>query len=124
MRALLAITLLFTCIFSPSKSLATASTANILSINTAATTITTSSFVQLSASTPVATQKVLVANETTSNIYVATGASGSEVGIFAIGPNATEMIPLSYVIPEASRVSLKAVDASATSGYITMSLFP
>lgn len=103
---------------------AASSNANILSINTASTNITTSAYVQLSASSPITTRKVLVANGTSSIILVAIGAAGSEQGLFAIFNSASVIIDLSNTLPAGSRISLEAVSATASSGYVTVSLMP
>lgn len=117
----LVFTLLFLLLFSH-KSFATASSANILSLNTASTNVTTSAFVQLSASTPITTSTLIVANGTSSIIKVAVGASGSEVAYFAVGGSSTLQVKLGTILLSSARISLEAVDATASSGYITVSL--
>lgn len=103
---------------------AAGTTANILALNTASTSVTTSAFVQLSSSTPIVASHLMIANETTSNIIVAFGASGSEIGFCAIGPSSTQTVQVNPLLASAIRVSLKAVDATASSGWITVSLLP
>ncbi len=115
--------LILTLLFS-SLSFATASNANILSIVASSTNITTSAYVQISASTPVGTQKLVVANGTGQTIIIAVGASGSEVGLFAVGTLMSAVVPLSYYIPAASRLSLEAIGATANTGTISVSLLP
>ena len=101
-----------------------ASVANILSINTASTSITTSAFVQLSASTPIPSANLLIANATTSIIIVGIGAAGSEVGLVAVGASSQQIIELGNILPAGSRISLEALNATASSGYISVSLIP
>lgn len=105
-----------------SQAFAAASSANILTLNTASTNVTTSAFVQLSSSTPIAVSRIIVANATSSIIKVAFGGSGSEVAQFAVGAGSTLEVQLGAVQAAATRVSLEAVDATASSGYITVSL--
>lgn len=109
-------------IFFSVPAFATASNANVLKINTAVTNITTGAYVQLSASTPILTGKIVVTNQTSSIIIIAFGAAGSEVGIFAINATSNAVIPLSVILPSTSRISLEAVDATASSGWVTVSL--
>lgn len=116
---LLPLILLFSIISS-----ATSSNANIVSIVASTTNITTSAYVQLSASTPVATQKIVVANGTGQNLIIAVGAAGSEQGIIAVGTLMSAVIPLSYNIPAGSRLSLEAIGATANTGTISVSLLP
>lgn len=101
---------------------ATASSANILSINTGSTNITTSTWVQLSASTPITVSTIVIANGTTSIMKVAFGASGSEVAYVSVGGSSTLQIKLGKLYPAATRISLETVDATASSGWVTVSL--
>lgn len=101
-----------------------ASNANILSINTASTSITTGAYVQLSVSTPIVTTKLHIVNNTSSIIKVGVGASGSEVGLLAVLASSQIMLQLDYLLPLGSRISLEALDATASSGYIAVSLIP
>lgn len=96
----------------------------VLSINTASSNISTSAYTQLTASTPQPVSKMIIANGTTSIIRVATGASGSEVDLLAIGGSATINLQLNNIIAGSTRIALEAVDSAATSGYITVSLLP
>lgn len=115
------ITLLLCTLFI-TDAFATASNANILKIDTSATNITTSAYVQLSASTPITTRKVVISNGTSSILLMAIGASGSEVGLFAITATSSLVVELSNTLPAGSRISLEAVSATASSGFVTVSL--
>lgn len=101
-----------------------ASNANIVSLNTASTNVTTGAYVQLAASTPIATSQLVIANATSSIIILAVGASGSEVGLIAVGANSQVVYNLGSVLPVGSRLSLEALNTNASSGYISVSLLP
>lgn len=117
--------LVFLCLLLVSSLTFSAGTSNnILVINTGSTSITTGAFVQLSASTPIPSTNLVIANGTSSIIKVATGASSSEVSLISVGGSSTLSIKLGKALPAATRISLEAVDATASSGYITVSLLP
>lgn len=101
---------------------ATGSNANVLSINTASTNITTGAYVQLTASTPITTRKIVISNGTTQILLMAIGASGSEQGLFAITASGSLVVDLSNTLSAGSRISLEAVSATASSGFVTVSL--
>lgn len=99
------------------------SNANTLSLNAASTNIPTGSYVQLSASCPIASANLIVVNTTTSTIRIGLGASGNEVAVVAVGPSSTSRIVLQNLLLQAgTRVALEAVDTAATSGYVVVSL--
>ena len=101
------------------------SNANILSLDAASTNIDTGAYVQLSASTPIGTSKIVIVNTTSSIIALGIGASGSEVGLVAVGPSSTEEFYLGLnVMPQGVRLALSAISADATTGYVTVSLLP
>lgn len=108
----------------PCTSYSASSVANILSINSASTNITTGAFVQLSAASPIAVSKMIIANATTSIIIVAVGASGSEVGLVAVGASSQTVLELGHALAASSRISLEALNTTASSGYISVSLIP
>ena len=100
------------------------SNANILSLNSASTNITTSAYVELSASSPIPTSKLVIMNKTSSIIALGTGASGSEIGLVATGPSLQTVVDLGAVLPAGTRLALIAIDATASSGYVSVSLMP
>jgi hypothetical protein len=114
---------LLICVFTL-PTFASSSNANIVSIVASTTNITTAAYVTLSASTPVGTQKFVVANGTAQNIIIAQGAAGSERGLIAVGAGTSAVVPLSYYIPAASRLSDEAIGATASTGTISVSLLP
>ena len=98
-----------------------ADTTKVQSVNTASTNIPTNSYVELFSSTPIACSKLGISNNTSSTIVVAVGASGSEVEVCAITKNTFTVLALQSIIAKGSRISLRAVDAAASSGYVAVS---
>ena len=96
--------------------------ANAPVLNAYATTnITTSAYVQLVAATTAACNMVEVYNLSGSNLYLATGGSGSEVIQVIIPPGGNGLIPLA--IAASTRVSAKAADVNATSGSLAVNFY-
>ena len=101
------------------------SNANILSLNAASTNITTASYVQISASTPINMTRMYVINATSSVLILGYGASGSEIGYVAIPASSAGSYDVGLnVIPAGSRIAVIAQSATASSGYVTVSLMP
>lgn len=88
----------------------------------ASTNVTTSAYVTLVASTPYTTCKVVVQDTSTKIIKLAVGSAGNEVDL-ATAP-VSGMYVLPTCVPASSRISAKAVDASATTGYNILSFLP
>ncbi len=81
----------------------------------ASTNVTTAAYVQLIASTANAVNVECISNTSGSNIIVATGAALSEVDRFYVPPGGAGCY--SFNIAASTRVSLKALDATADDGY-------
>jgi hypothetical protein len=77
--------------------------------------VTTSAYVEVTASTSGAINRLYIADTSGSAMILATGGAGSEVDQLYIGPGGNEA-PFELAIPTATRVSIKALDVSATSG--------
>lgn len=102
-----------------------ASQANVVSLSASSTNIPTGSYVALSAITPIACTQVELVNTTASIVVFAIGAAGSEVDLVAVGPSMERTINIGLnVMPVGSRVSLHAIGANATTGYVAMSFLP
>ena len=99
---------------------------NIVSLNTASTNVTTGAYVTLAAATPISTAKILAFNGTSSIIKIAVGAAGNEVDLIALLPTSQVVIELGSinVIPVGSRLSVEALDATASSKYVGVALLP
>lgn len=85
------------------------------------TNVTTGAYVQLIASTSGITNMVEVFDSSGETLVLAVGGSGSEVDQFYINPGGNGQIPLT--IPSGSRVSIKAITATASVGYINLNLY-
>lgn len=84
------------------------------------TSVTTSAYVQMVASTSNAVNHVQVFDSSGQALYLATGAAASEVNQLIIPPGGGEF-PIS--IASGTRISLKAVTGTASSGYITLNFY-
>lgn len=93
---------------------------NVLSY--ASTNVTTGAYVQLIASTPIPTARIEILDTSGKILKLAVGAAGSEVDICSVPVSGSIVLP--YYIPAGSAISIKAIDASATSGYNVLSLIP
>lgn len=79
--------------------------------------LTTSAYVQVTASTTGAINRLYIADTSGSAIILATGGAGSEVDQLYIGPGGSDA-PYELNIPTGTRVAIKALDVNATSGQI------
>ena len=86
------------------------------------TNVTTGAYVTLIASTPFDTAHIQVCDSSTHFVRLAIGAAGSEVDQFASPGPSSDCMMVTKFIPAGSRISLKAIDANATAGYIAVSL--
>jgi hypothetical protein len=96
-----------------------------IALDTGSTNITTSAWVQLYAATAQPCSFLDIFNETTSIIQIAVGGVGSEVALpfYIYGGNLPQFVPVDFLIPKGSRISAKAIDANATTGYLIINMF-
>lgn len=103
-------------------------TANVLSLNTATTNVTTAAYVELTVSAtgaPIACSQLVIANKTASQIKIAVGVSGSQTDLVAVLAGVQQSITVSLnVLPIGSHIWVEAIDATASTGYISVSLLP
>lgn len=85
------------------------------------TSVTTSAYVQLVASLAAACTEIEVFDSSGQTLVLATGASSSEVDKIYIIPGGNGRIPLA--IAAATRVSIKAVSATASAGEIVINFY-
>ena len=85
------------------------------------TNVTTSAYVQLVASTTSVTNMIEIFDSSGQSMIIGVGASGSEVVQLYTLPGGNGQVPLA--IPAGSRVAIKALTASATSGYLTINFY-
>lgn len=81
--------------------------------------VTTSAYVQVVASTAAAINRLYIADTSGSAMILAVGGAGAEVDQLYIGPGGSDA-PYELNIPASSRISIKALDVSATSGQIVL----
>jgi len=86
-------------------------------VNLSSTNITTAAYVELLASTSTKARKIQVWLSNGNALYLAFGASSSEVDKYIVPPGAAGVL-LDFVIPASTRLSAKAVAANATSGLL------
>ena len=103
---------------------ATVSTANVLNLNTATTNVTTSAYVTLTSAIPIVASEIVVVNATSSVIKIAYGASGSETDFVAVNASSQLMLEIVRHFPVGTRIAVEAVSATASTGYISLSLIP
>ena len=85
------------------------------------TSVTTSAYTQLFASTAAVINAIEIFDSSGQTLALAFGTPGSEVDQLYIIPGGNGRIPLS--IPLGTRVSIKAVTATASAGYIDVNLY-
>lgn len=87
-----------------------------------ATNVTTSAYTQLIASTPISISKLQILDTSGKILKIAIGEAGSEIDICSTSVSGIVIVP--YYIPAGTRISIKAVDANATTGYNVLGLIP
>ena len=97
---------------------------SINSNNAASNNVTTSAYLTLVASTSIAFNKIIASDTTGKIIKLAVGDAGHEVDLFQLPVSGLALLPLPSVdtVPVGSRLSIKAIDANATSGYTVVTL--
>lgn len=84
------------------------------------TSVTTSAYVQLVASTAAAVSEIFIFDSSGQTLVLATGGVGSEVDQIYICPGGNGTVPLA--IAASTRISIKAVSATANQGEIDLNL--
>ncbi len=97
-----------------------ASLVNVLSYSS--TNVSTSAYTQLIASTVANCGRLEITDTSGKILKIAKGASGSEQDICTVAISGTVVIP--YYLPLGTRLSIIAVDSTATTGYNCVSLIP
>ena len=93
----------------------------ILRNDYASVNVTTGAYVQLTASTASIINHIQIFDSSGSVLVLATGSGGSEIDQMYIFPGGNG--PTDLLIPAGTRVSIKAVDASATAGQFLLNCF-
>jgi hypothetical protein len=85
------------------------------------TSVTTSAYVQLTASTVSAVNKIEIFDSSGEALILAVGGAGSEVDQLYIFPGGNG--PVDLAIPASSRISVKAKTATASAGFLAINLY-
>lgn len=85
------------------------------------TSITTSAYVQLTAATTSEVNSAEINDTSGQDLILALGAAGAEVDTYRIPKNKAGIIPIHISV--GTRISAKAVSASATTGTLIINLF-
>ena len=95
------------------------------SINAGSTNITTAAWVEIVAATSQPFSFLEVFNQTTKILKLAVGASGQEqeLPVFIYPGIGSQLIPFNEQIKKGQRISARAVDANATTGYLLLNMF-
>lgn len=95
--------------------------ANVSTISYSGTNVTTSAYVTFVASTPINSSGIIVCDSSGELLKLAVGAAASEVDLFTMPISSCMQVQLGTVIPAGSRLSLKAISATASTGYGSVS---
>lgn len=91
----------------------------LATINYSSTNVTTSAYTQITASTSGAINRLYIADTSGSALIIAVGGAGSENDQLYVGPGGSDA-PYELNVPSGSRLSIKALDANATSGRLIL----
>lgn len=108
------LSLFFSC-----TTLAAANTSQVNVFSYSGTNVTTSAYVTLLISTPFTVSKLQVCDTSGQVLKIASGIAGSEVDLFTNQVSGCVIIPIYLLVGQ--RLSIKAISASATTGYNTVS---
>lgn len=97
---------------------------NVNSLSYSGTNVTTGAYVTFVASTPIATSKIMLCDTSGVIIKLATGAAASEIDLITMPTTACVVIDLTQVIPIGTRLSLRAISGTASTGFGSVSLLP
>jgi hypothetical protein len=96
---------------------------NVASLAYASTNVTTSAYVTFVASTPIPTTKIVVCDTSAVLLKMAIGAAGFEVDLLLNPISSCFQFNLTQVIPAGTRISLKAISGTASTGFASVSFF-
>jgi len=80
--------------------------------------VSTSAYTVLVASTPVSAGSLEICDTSTHLLKIATGKTGSELDVATVAVSGCVVIPI--YIPIGTQLNIKAIDASATTGFNTI----
>lgn len=89
--------------------------------NNSSTNITTGAYVELIASTSGTARGIEVSDTGGRWYYLATGAAASEVDLLLVPPGGTAILPVQ--IASGTRLSIKAIDGTSSTGYVGVNIY-
>lgn len=93
---------------------------NVITHSYSSGNVGTSAYVEITPSTPISCSKLELTDSSGKMVIVAKGLAGSEVDLGVCPVSGSIVIPI--YLPPGTRLSLKAIDASATTGFNAVSL--
>lgn len=107
-----------------SSLLCLSSKADVIYNSYASTNVTTSAYVTLSAATRTSFSKVSICDTSGKFLKLASGAAGSEHDLFPFGFDASNgaCVVIPTYVPEGTRLSIKALSATASTGFLAIGL--
>jgi hypothetical protein len=95
---------------------------NVNSLSYSGTNVTTGAYVTYVASTSITASHIMICDTSGVLVKMAVGAAASEVDYFAVPISGCALFPFNPPLPAGSRLSLKAISATASSGFNSSSL--
>lgn len=109
-------------LFFTTQAFSTANTTQVNVLSYSATNVATSAYTVLVAATPIPTSRLQICDTSTRLLKLAIGPAGSEKDICTVQVSGCVLVP--YYIAPGVTLSIRAVDANATSGYNTVGFIP
>ena len=98
---------------------------NVQSLSYSGTNVTTGAYVTFVAVTPIACSQIVLSDSSGAVIKLAVGAAASEVDLAVMPLSGAFVLSVGLnVIPAGSRLSLRAISGTASTGYATVSFLP
>lgn len=97
---------------------------NVSSLSYAGTNVTTAAYVTFVASTPIYASRLMLCDSSGQILKIATGATAAEVDYLLAPLSGCQTVQLPTTLPSGTRLSLRAISASATTGFIAVSFLP
>lgn len=92
-------------------------------LNTASSSIATNAWTEVTSATSEPCDAIEIFNATGSILLLASGAAAAEVALpYTILPGGSSIL-VPFSVAKAARLSVKAVDLAASSGYVILNLF-
>lgn len=96
-----------------------ANTSQVNVFSYSGTNVTTNAYVTLLNSTPYTVSKLLISDSSGQLVKIAYGLPGSEVDIFSCAVSGSIVVP--YYLPQGVRLAVKAISATASTGFNVVS---